>query len=863
MSSYNTTSDNALAGPRLVIVVPIFRHSVLVVDAIEAALAQQAEFAIHIVLVNDGCTHVETHQVCHDYSLSYPDQITYLRKPNGGLSDARNHGIRYALDTLPNVDAIYLLDADNRLLPKAMANAMAELDENPEADWIYPNIDMFGLEFHGDYGGDYSVLTHVGMNVSEAGSLVRRRVFETLLFDTEFKSGWEDWDFFLSAAQHGFRGRNLENFGFRYRKRPESMLAESARDTANLETAFAKKHSVLFKPSSLLEFEQREAPRYALVLADTDEVVFTSDPELETERMSISEFTRRFWRAQTAPSRYHFPGYMIVLTSGVLRALKAAKMLHWAFWRLETLADRNQIATLDILPSLEERCLVNTSHRPKSGLGYQAQAVMIGPEHLSRVIGLDRFGEAQKAGTKIARKPGVAATEITIVESIVPDLGLFKVQMLDTVEVIKNSQWSQAAEYQSDWRRPDIHTRIRAHLTLRRHVGNAPVYPRLSSTGRNIGFVLPLLEFGGVEKVALNMAHALKQQGFVPHLFIFDASDGAVDPQWREVFETVNFFSDPEYSSWKPGTQQYMGTDVPFWAQRGNHSRAVGMMNWLDAVVALNGAAFLGVLGQLKRYGVTTVSSLHLSDLSAHKRTFGNTYLSLAYEHAIDIFAPCSHALADWCHAMGVPQEKIVVVPNAASFPVSDNALNARHAAKAERDTQAPLRVVFLGRLDEQKGLGRLAETVRATHEDHIEWRLIGKAVLESNEELPKDIVSLLEPPVWTPKELFEIYDWADVMVLLSSFEGLPLTILEAMRQGTVVVATDVGAVSEVVQDGENGILLPLNDAVSSCVKALRRLSRDRALLKTLSVRSFQDMARRDWINSTRQLSQRLDRNHD
>ncbi|MBD3655381.1 MAG: glycosyltransferase family 4 protein [Marinobacter sp.] len=63
----------------------------------------------------------------------------------------------------------------------------------------------------------------------------------------------------------------------------------------------------------------------------------------------------------------------------------------------------------------------------------------------------------------------------------------------------------------------------------------------------------------------------------------------------------------------------------------------------------------------------------------------------------------------------------------------------------------------------------------------------------------------------------------ADALVLVSSWEGLPLTILEAMRAGLPVIASDVGGVSEAVSDGISGYLVP-REGHGMLVEALRRL---------------------------------------
>ena len=52
----------------------------------------------------------------------------------------------------------------------------------------------------------------------------------------------------------------------------------------------------------------------------------------------------------------------------------------------------------------------------------------------------------------------------------------------------------------------------------------------------------------------------------------------------------------------------------------------------------------------------------------------------------------------------------------------------------------------------------------------------------------------------------------AHVFALATRWEGLPITILEAMRAGLPVVASDVGGVSEAVLEGENGFVVPSGD---------------------------------------------------
>src|SRR5436309_2137954 len=136
------------ARPELAIVIPVYKHSVLLEEAVISALNQETDFALAIVIVNDGCPMPETHRTCVDFAMAAPDRVSYIRRQNGGLSAARNTGIDHVLATWETVEAIYFLDADNRLFPTALQRAYDVLARDPSVGWVYPDIDMFGQEWN-------------------------------------------------------------------------------------------------------------------------------------------------------------------------------------------------------------------------------------------------------------------------------------------------------------------------------------------------------------------------------------------------------------------------------------------------------------------------------------------------------------------------------------------------------------------------------------------------------------------------------------------------------------------------------------------------------------------------------------------
>ena len=262
----NVTAAGA-ADVEIVVITPLFRHSVLVVDAVESACAQETRRRFRIVIVDDGCPHEESQQAAMAIAAAWPDRVDYLRTPNRGLSAARNIGVDYGLGRWPTARAFYFLDADNIIDPKALERAWDVLMSDPSVGWAYPDILVFGAtQGYHDYGGPYSAIRHLQCNVSEAGSLVRREVFDLgLRFSEDMRLGYEDWEFWWQCLEAGFVGRHVPFLGLRYRTRAESMVTESRRKHSEIVGHMRQRHRSLFRGKSILAMLAREAPRYALI----------------------------------------------------------------------------------------------------------------------------------------------------------------------------------------------------------------------------------------------------------------------------------------------------------------------------------------------------------------------------------------------------------------------------------------------------------------------------------------------------------------------------------------------------------------------------------------------------------------------
>ncbi|MEU6901976.1 glycosyltransferase family 4 protein [Streptomyces virginiae] len=208
--------------------------------------------------------------------------------------------------------------------------------------------------------------------------------------------------------------------------------------------------------------------------------------------------------------------------------------------------------------------------------------------------------------------------------------------------------------------------------------------------------------------------------------------------------------------------------------------------------------------------------------------------------------------------AYRVPPVRVHVVPNGvgpeffrpapAPAPVTAPADAAGAAA-----TPRPLRLLYVGRLSAQKNIARLLDAISLA-ESPLRLRVVGGGELDADLRARAAALGLGERIEFTGPlydgDLLAAYADADVFVLPSDREGMPLAALEAMAAALPVLATDVPGNTELLR----GVGLLAAPDPASLAAAVDRLASDPALRGRLAGRSAERASRHTWEEVTRQV---------
>jgi teichuronic acid biosynthesis glycosyltransferase TuaC len=203
-----------------------------------------------------------------------------------------------------------------------------------------------------------------------------------------------------------------------------------------------------------------------------------------------------------------------------------------------------------------------------------------------------------------------------------------------------------------------------------------------------------------------------------------------------------------------------------------------------------------------------------------HSRSWlGRLIMARALRKANRVFA-VSENLRRFAIALGADPAKVKTIPNGVDGAVFWQ--RDRRACRIKHGLALDSRVVLsAGALVERKGHHRVLEAVKMLSAEGVRAQVViagGPGPEGQFEKQLTDLVSALnlKPEVrflgpLSAEVLAEVMSAADVFCLASTNEGWPNVVHEALACGTPVVATEVGAVPEMLADGR-GLVVPVND---------------------------------------------------
>lgn len=242
--------------------------------------------------------------------------------------------------------------------------------------------------------------------------------------------------------------------------------------------------------------------------------------------------------------------------------------------------------------------------------------------------------------------------------------------------------------------------------------------------------------------------------------------------------------------------------------------------------MSFNGSFFRKLLVErsCKKYDVPVVLHMHGSEFKSFYNRCPNFVRRQIQDmlQEVDVVLALGETWKDYFKQIA-PEANVLVCPNAVPF-----------AGVKKRSRKNIFTVVYLGKLIARKGVSDLIDAFGAFLSDceHDQIRLIVAG--DGPEEMPlrakvfeMGLTSNVVFAGWVDAEgRHRLLDEADCFVLPSYNEGLPMSMLEAMAAGVPPLVTDVGSISEVLADGENGIMFKPGD-VSTLTKGLERMYSD------------------------------------
>lgn len=247
---YETRSWRARRGATVTVVTALYNHPDTIAAALDSVVAGNYD-DIELVVVDDGSGD-RSGRVALEWMKAHEDVSAVLaRHPvNRGLGAARNTATDFGRGRY-----CFVLDSDNRVYPRCLAELVSTLDADREAAFAYPILEAFGMvEAYLAIGGD-SLVSFFGWdpdrlrngNYIDALALIRTDALRRVGGYTTDRRlyGWEDYDLWCGIAEDGLRGRLVPQILAQYQVSPTSMRSTTDLSDTDAMTALIERHPKL------------------------------------------------------------------------------------------------------------------------------------------------------------------------------------------------------------------------------------------------------------------------------------------------------------------------------------------------------------------------------------------------------------------------------------------------------------------------------------------------------------------------------------------------------------------------------------------------------------------------------------------
>lgn len=159
-----------------------------------------------------------------------------------------------------------------------------------------------------------------------------------------------------------------------------------------------------------------------------------------------------------------------------------------------------------------------------------------------------------------------------------------------------------------------------------------------------------------------------------------------------------------------------------------------------------------------------------------------------------------------WFNNIGIPENKIIVLNNIVDYPQNNDQVQPLTIRK--------MHFLFLGEIGKRKGVFDVLQALtqnKIFYEENIIFKIGGNKMEEELKSYIKDkgLEEFVHFEGWVGGDKkIQLLNWADVFILPSFNEGLPISILEAMSYGCAIISTPVGGILEILHNKENGLIV-------------------------------------------------------